>query len=140
MAAEPESGTPGTRTPPRPVTSSGFRPHERIRRPEDFKRAFDRRKSASDDRMVVHGVENGLDHARLGISVGKKKVRKATARNRVKRLIREAFRLSKSDLPTGVDLVIVPRGAALTFAQAMESLPKLARAVARRLGPRTTSG
>jgi ribonuclease P protein component len=86
--------------------------------------------------MVVHGAENGLDHARLGISISRRKIRKATARNRVKRILREAFRLSKPDLPRGIDLVIVPRDVNLTFEQAQRSLPALARAVDRRLGPR----
>lgn len=110
-----------------------FRPHERIRDPADFRRAFERRRSASDGFLIVYGVENGRDHPRLGLSVGRKRIRRASGRNQFKRLIREAFRLSKSELPPGVDLVVVPKGRALTFAQARRSLPELARAVARRL-------
>jgi len=113
-----------------------FRPHERISDPAVFRRAFERKKSVSDSSLIVYGVENGLDYPRLGISASKRKIRKAVDRNRVKRLLREAFRLSKADLPTGVDLIIVPRGPALTFAQAQASLPNLARSVARRLGLR----
>jgi ribonuclease P protein component len=116
------------------ISPATFRPHERIKDPQDFRRAFERKRSASDARMVVHGVENGRDHPRLGLSVSRKKVRSAVARNRVKRLLREAFRLSKAELPPGVDLVVVPRGPSLSFADAMQSLPHLARAVARRLG------
>jgi ribonuclease P protein component len=112
-----------------------FRTHERIKDPADFRRAFDRKRSASDASIIVYGVENGLDHARLGLSVSKKRVRKAFARNRVKRLLREAFRLNKSAMPVGVDLVIVPRGPELRFEEAMRSLPELAHAVARRLRP-----
>jgi len=114
-----------------------FRPHERIKDPKDFRRAFDRKRSASDGVLIVYGVENGRDHARLGLSVSRKRVRKAHDRNRVKRLLREAFRLNKADLPIGLDLVVVPRGGALTFAEAMRSLPDLANAVSRRLGGRT---
>jgi ribonuclease P protein component len=113
-----------------------FRPQERIKDPAHFRRAFDRKRSASDDRLIVYGVENGLDHPRLGISASRRRVRKAHQRNRVKRLLREAFRLSKAELPAGVDLVIVPRGPDLTFEHARRALPELARAVARRLGPR----
>ena len=111
-----------------------FRPHERIADPAVFRRAFERKRSASDGWLIVYGLENGLDHPRLGISASKRKIRKAADRNRVKRLLREAFRLRKAELPAGVDLIVVPRGPALTFDQARRSLPELARAVARRLG------
>jgi ribonuclease P protein component len=116
------------------TTPATFRPHERINNPADFRRAFERKRSASNPAMVVHGVENGRDHPRLGISVGRKKIRSAAARNQVKRVLREAFRLSKAELPAGVDLVVVPRGPGLTFAEARQTLPALAQAVARRLG------
>ena len=113
-----------------------FRPHERISDPAVFRRAFERKRSVSDASLIVYGLENGLDHARLGISASKRKIRNAADRNRVKRVLREAFRLSKTEFPPGVDLIIVPRGPALTFAQARASLPSLARSVARRLGIR----
>ena len=113
-----------------------FRPHERINDPADFRRAFERKRSASDAALVVYGVENGRDHPRLGISVGRRRIRSAAARNQVKRVLREAFRLGKAELPAGIDLVIVPRGPGLSFEQARQSLPALAQAVARRLGRR----
>jgi ribonuclease P protein component len=113
-----------------------FRPHEHLRDPGAFKRAFAARKSASDDGMIVYAVRNELAHTRLGISIGKKKVKSAAGRNRIKRLLREAFRLNKAAIPLGVDLVIVPRGPTLNFSQAMASLPHLARSASRRLVPR----
>jgi len=49
-------------------------------------------------------ARNGLDYARLGMIVPKKILATAVARNRVKRLIREAFRLNQSELK-GLDVV-----------------------------------
>ena len=119
------------------ATRATFRLHERINDPRIFRLAFDRKRSASDDALIVYGVENSLNYPRLGISVGRRRVRHAHDRNRVKRLLREAFRLSKGELPPGVDLIVVPRHAGLTFELARAGLPALARAVARRLGPRS---
>jgi ribonuclease P protein component len=115
------------------TTNQTFRPHERIKDSADFRRAFERRRSVSDEFLIIYGVENGLEHPRLGISVARKKVRKASDRNRIKRLIREAFRLSKAELPPGIDLVVLPRGGALTFATTQKSMRNLGRDLARRL-------
>jgi ribonuclease P protein component len=113
-----------------------FRPHERIKEPETFRRAFERRRWESDAFLTVYGLENGLDHPRLGISVSRKKVKTATARNRLKRLIREAFRLSKPELPAGLDLIVIPRDPSAGFADLRRSLPDLARGVERRMRSR----
>jgi ribonuclease P protein component len=118
------------------MKTAGFRPHERIKEPGAFRRAFDRRRWESDAVLTIYGVENGLHHPRLGISVSRKKVKTAAGRNRIKRLIREAFRLSRPDLPSGLDLIVVPRNPSARFAEVRRSLPALARALERRLRSR----
>jgi ribonuclease P protein component len=116
-----------------------LRPYERLKDPEEFRRVFERRRFDSDLVLIVYGVENNCAHSRLGISVARKKVRAAHARNRIKRLIREAFRLSKAELPTGIDLVVVPRGVNASLAAVRHSLVSLSHRVARRLNKSRSS-
>lgn len=119
------------------MTKATFQRHERLTEARDFQRVFERRRSVADERLIVYAVENGLAFSRLGLSVGRKKVRRAHDRNRFKRVVREAFRLSKAELPAGIDFVVVPKtGARLALAQVRHTLPALAQAVVRRLGPR----
>src|SRR5437899_11266177 len=114
-----------------------FRPHEHLRRPSDFRRVYERRRSASDASLIVYGCENGLPHLRLGLSVSRK-FGGAVQRNRLRRIYREAFRLTRQEMPTGIDLVLIPRtNEPPKLEELKQSLPRLVRLVARRLGQQT---
>ena len=116
--------------------SFGFRPAEHLRRPTDFRRVYERRRSVSDGWLIVYACENGLPHLRLGLSVSRK-VGKATRRNRLRRLYREAFRLSKHQMPAGLDLILIPRRPEEPpLGELKRALPRLVQQVARKLGGR----
>src|SRR5207237_7703163 len=89
-------------------SSLRFRPAEHLRRNADFRRVYERRRSVSDASMIVYACENGLPHLRLGMSVSRK-VGPAVHRNRLRRLYREAFRLTRHEMPVGLDLILIPR-------------------------------
>jgi ribonuclease P protein component len=105
----------------------------RIRKQAEFDRVYQARLFAADDVLVVNACPTGGAHARLGLSVSKS-AGNAVTRNRWKRLIREAFRLSKDELPAGIDLVVRPqKGAQPDLAAIRQSLVALAKRLAQRV-------
>lgn len=73
-----------------------------------FSQVFEAKCRKSAGPLSVAGRENGLGFNRLGLSVSRR-VGHAVKRNRIKRRLREAFRLSQHDGPQGYDLVVVVR-------------------------------
>jgi ribonuclease P protein component len=69
---------------------------------------FDAKVKQSAGPLVVYSLPNDLKHCRLGLSVSRR-LGTAVRRNRIKRMVREAFRLHDCQLPRGYDLVIVVR-------------------------------
>jgi len=83
----------------------------RLRSGAGFRCAYAEGTRARGELLVVVAVPNGLEHARLGLSVGKRVSKSAVRRNRVRRRLREAFRLRRGELGTGLDYVVIPTGA-----------------------------
>ena len=58
--------------------------------------------------LLLYALPNGLDRLRLGLSVGRR-CGNAVRRNRLKRMLRETFRLNRGSWPVGYDLLVVVR-------------------------------
>ena len=93
--------------------SARFPGCRRLSRKRDFDAVFEKGHSAADSNLVVYALPTELGLSRLGMAVGRKHGN-AAARNRIKRLIREAFRLNAGKLPDSADIVVVPRTAVRT--------------------------
>jgi ribonuclease P protein component len=74
----------------------------------DFDHVFAAPRRSNDRFFTVLVRDNGMTHARLGLAVSKKRVRRAVARNRIKRLVRESFR-HHADALGGLDVVVMAR-------------------------------
>jgi ribonuclease P protein component len=91
---------------------------QRLSRSAEFDRVFREGRSHASRHLVVYSFphEEADAEPRLGVSVGRK-VGGAVQRNRVKRLLREAFGEIVPELPRGHDFVVVARPDAGRFAQ-----------------------
>jgi len=115
------------------MSDNRFPKRYRMRTMADFRRVFQHRCAARQGPLLVLAAPNGLEHPRLGVSVSRK-LGKAVVRNRWKRLIREAFRLSRQQLPEGIDLLVLPRdNAPPALKELLVLLPRLAHRAARKL-------
>ncbi|MFC1588068.1 ribonuclease P protein component [Planctomycetota bacterium] len=78
----------------------------------DFQRLLACKQSVAGKRLVIYYMANGLDYCRLGVAVGRK-YGKAVTRNRIKRWLREAFRLNKHAFILPMDLLVICRNKAV---------------------------
>ena len=78
---------------------------QRLVKNSDFRAVLAQRRRCHDHLLVVHMAANGLPFSRLGVSIGRAQGN-AVVRNRIKRLIREVFRLNQLEMPSGFDILV----------------------------------
>jgi len=79
-----------------------YRKRHRVKGSDEFAAVFAFKVRKSRGAMTVFAMPNGLSEHRLGLSVGRK-VGNAVVRGKVKRMIREAFRHERENVPMGAD-------------------------------------
>ena len=81
---------------------------QRLRSNAEFARVYRLGRRLRGDHFALILLPNGAEHSRLGISV-QRKTGSAVRRNRIKRLVREIFRLDQSLFPVCCDVVCTVR-------------------------------
>ena len=88
-----------------------FEPHKRLHQPAEFRDVKRHGKKFTDVFFSLSVLANHETHPRLGLSIATRTFGNAVARNRIKRLTRESFRLNQHSLPP-VDVTVSAREAA----------------------------
>jgi ribonuclease P protein component len=85
----------------------GLPREERIRKRNDFERVFREGSRISAGPVYARYVPNGLAFTRMAVAVPTG-FGKAARRNRARRLLKEAYRLNKHEMPGGLDIIFLP--------------------------------
>ncbi|SJZ89389.1 ribonuclease P protein component [Garciella nitratireducens DSM 15102] len=79
-----------------------------LKKNQEFKKIYREGKSYVNGLLVIYYLPNQKNYNKLGLSVSKK-VGNSVIRNRVKRRIRESYRLNEEKIKKGYDMVIISR-------------------------------
>ena len=88
------------------MTDRRFTRQQRLVQSVDFERVFHKPERRSDKYFTILYISNDQDAGRLGLAIAKKRVKRATDRNRIKRIVRESFRHHQIPL-SGKDIIVL---------------------------------
>ena len=80
-----------------------------LRNGEDFKLVISKGRRLRSSHLAISFFENSLGYVRFGISVPERVAKGAVRRNRLKRIVREWFRLKLSEISPGYDFVVTAK-------------------------------
>ncbi len=98
--------------------------HTKLLKAAEFDRVFEKPARSSDRYFTVLARTNEMDHPRLGLVISKRKVRLAVGRNRLKRIIRENFRLSSECCCVDYVVLAAQQGASASNNELFKSLDR----------------
>ncbi|ABN63843.1 MULTISPECIES: ribonuclease P protein component [Shewanella] len=115
------------------MTSYTFSRELRLLTPAQFKSVFSNPIKASSAEITLLAIPNTEQHPRMGLTVAKRFVKRANQRNRIKRVIRDSFRLNQHDIPH-LDIVVLVRNGVMEMenAEINKLIEKLWRKLSRR--------
>ena len=99
----------------KPECRAGFERGARLTTASEFRRVFRNPEVSADPLFKVLACRGTAGRARLGLAVSRQVARRATTRNRLKRVIRESFRRHFAGGGPAIDFVVLPRSASASI-------------------------
>ncbi|MCX7831217.1 MAG: ribonuclease P protein component [Acidobacteria bacterium] len=115
---------------PDSAVKESFKKENRLRKRREFLKVYEEKKSYFFRKAVVYVSRNDKPECRLGITIPKK-VGSAVVGNRIKRILREAFRKTKTLFAEKCDIVVNAKKDAqsLTLFEALKMFEDLAKKI-----------
>ena len=82
-----------------------------LKKNSDFSNVYKKGRSRANRFFIMYALKNGSDNNRIGVSVSKK-VGNSVVRHKIKRLVKESYRLHEKMFNSGLDIVVIARNGA----------------------------
>ncbi len=82
-----------------------------LKKNDDFRLVYSKGRSKANRFFIIYILKTGNDYNRIGVSVSKK-VGNSVERHRIKRIVKESYRLHEKMFNSGLDIVVIARSGA----------------------------